>query len=121
MDVRKTVGDFGEQLAVTFLERQGYRIIGRQVRTRFGEIDIVAETPDLLLFVEVKTRRTNAYGSPEESITKAKRLHIKRSVESYRATQHLLAKACRVDALVISLDISTHQAHVRQIQNILEE
>lgn len=120
MDSRKDIGDFGERLAVSLLIRKGYRIRGRQVRTPFGEIDIVAETPKLLLFIEVKTRRSAAYGPPEEAITQRKREHLARSVEAYRQAEGLLARDFRVDAVAITLDDATRKATVRHIENILE-
>lgn len=121
MDARKNVGNFGERLATGILLRKGYRIRGTQVRTPYGEIDIIAETPQEIIFIEVKTRRTNDFGSPEESITKEKRLHIARSVEHYRAAENILDRPFRVDAISITLDPATRKATVRQIENILEE
>lgn len=118
---KKKLGDFGEQLAAEILTKRGYTIIGRQVRTPYGEIDLIAEAPSEVLFVEVKTRKTTQYGTPEESITKVKREHLARSVEYYLQTNHLQSKKFRVDAIAILIDGATKKATVRHIQNILEE
>jgi len=77
------LGDFGEDLAVRHLEDMGFRIIGRNVRYRVGEIDIVAMRGDELHFVEVKTRISDACGDPIESVTRTKMQRIRRAAEMY--------------------------------------
>ena len=66
------LGDWGEEVAGRFLERQGFTILDRKYRCARGEIDLVTRDGEDLVFVEVRTRRSNAFGSPEESITAAK-------------------------------------------------
>ena len=119
MSGNKSLGDFGERLAVAFLEQKGYRIRGRQVRTRYGEIDIVAENAVAIIFVEVKTRRTTRFGLPEESITMSKRQHLAHAVDAYRVQEGIVEKNFRVDAITILLDEQTHKATVRHIPDIL--
>jgi len=121
MDQRKDTGNFGERLATMMLMRSGMRIRGRQVRTPYGEIDIVAESGKELLFFEVKTRTGNRFGVPEESITKTKREHLARSVEHYRQTENLMDRPFRVHAIAIELDPATRKAKVRQIEDILAD
>ena len=70
---RKSLGKKGEELAASFLqERQKYRILQRNYRCVFGEVDIVAKDRDVLTFIEVRTRKSEDYGNPKESITKRK-------------------------------------------------
>ena len=66
------LGKFGEIWTVGALTRRGYRIVVRNVRYRVGELDIVAYDQSVLVFIEVKCRRSTAYGSPESSITAAR-------------------------------------------------
>ncbi len=120
-DQRKSLGNFGERLAAMSLLRGGYTIRGTQVRTPFGEIDIIAERGKELLFIEVKTRSTEAFGGPEESITREKRQHLARSVEQYRITEKLLDRPFQVDAITVLLDKKTKKATLRRIEHILEE
>jgi putative endonuclease len=120
-DQRKSLGDFGERLAAMSLLRGGYHIRGTQVRTPFGEIDIIAERGGALLFVEVKTRKTEQFGSPEESITAEKRLHLARAVEHYRGSEKLLDRPFQVDAITVLMDQKTKKATLRRIEHILEE
>ena len=66
---RTRFGDWGEEYARRFLEKKGYSIIEAKYRGKYGEVDIVAWDGDCLVFVEVKSRRTRAFGRPEESVT----------------------------------------------------
>jgi putative endonuclease len=80
---RQTLGRWGEELAVRHLERQGVRIVARNWRCTAGEVDIVVLDGDCVAFVEVRTRRGRAYGSPEESITPQKLARMATVAESY--------------------------------------
>ena len=70
------LGRAGEQAAARFLEEKGFTILGRNLHTPHGEIDLLAEKADVLVFVEVKTRRNKRYGLPEEAVTPAKLAHM---------------------------------------------
>ncbi|MBU0614396.1 YraN family protein [Patescibacteria group bacterium] len=79
MDPRRIFGNKSEQRAARFLKSKGLRIITRQYRTRFGEIDIIARQGKEIVFVEVKARKTNEFGYPEEAVNKNK---IKKIIEA---------------------------------------
>jgi putative endonuclease len=68
----------GEDLAVNYLKKKGYRILEKNFRTQLGEIDIIAEQNGTIVFVEVKTRTTDAFGLPEEAVTWQKQERIKK-------------------------------------------
>jgi len=76
MKHNQRIGKWGEEVATEYLMHRGYQIIGRNVRTPYGEIDIIAIQNDITHFVEVKTRTSNKMGLPEESITPKKREHL---------------------------------------------
>ena len=78
-------GDAGEALAAAYLERRGLRILSRNYRCRFGEIDLVAESGSTLVFVEVRARRSDDFGGPGESITAAKRRRLVAAARHYLA------------------------------------
>ena len=80
---RQRMGAWGEQAATDYLIRQGYIILTRNFRTPHGEIDILALHGDLLVFVEVKTRTSRAYGYPEDSVTLRKQEHMLAAAEHY--------------------------------------
>ena len=70
---KQETGKRGEQIACKALEKKGYRILERNYRCRYGEIDLVARHRDYIVFVEVRSKTGHGFGSPEESITAAKK------------------------------------------------
>ena len=69
----RAVGKLGENIAARFLSRKGYRIIGKNIKTFVGELDLIAKKGVCLIFVEVKTRLSSAFGPPHQSITEKKK------------------------------------------------
>lgn len=96
----KETGNKGEDLATDYLLKKGYRIIERNFRTRFGEIDIICYDSETLVFVEVKTKIGHDFGEPEEMVNKRKLSRVKRMGEVYLQNQKLDV-ACRVDVVAI--------------------
>ncbi len=100
---RSRLGTRGEDIAAAHLQAQGLRVVERNVRTRYGEVDIVAEDGDTLAFVEVRTRRSASFGTPEESITLRKRRRLAQLGEQYVHERGLVDQAWRVDVVAITL------------------
>lgn len=98
----KKLGQIGEGIAVSFLEEKGYRIIERNFRNAFGEIDIIAWDNNVLSFVEVKTRESVEFGLPFESVHQVKKRKIARVALSYLKRFEELPQ-CRFDVLSICL------------------
>ena len=95
------LGRRGEELAVGYLNRLGYRILEQNFRTRRGEIDIIAEDGDTLVFIEVKTRKGASHGSPFESVTLAKQQRIARVAEEYLQQHALHERPARFDVIAV--------------------
>jgi putative endonuclease len=76
-------------MAAGYLERHGYEILDRNVRTPYGEIDLVARRGEIVLFVEVKTRTNRAFGLPEVSVTPRKQSHMLAAAEHYAAEKEI--------------------------------
>lgn len=85
MKHNQRIGKWGEDVAAGCLTQRGCEVIARNVRTPYGEIDIVAKQGEIIIFVEVKTRTTDKMGLPEESITARKRRHMLSAAEHYAA------------------------------------
>lgn len=79
----RELGEFGENVAVQYLENSGYTIVQRNYRCRAGEIDVIAGVYNILSFIEVKTRRSSAYGRPCEAVADRKKKHIRAAAYSY--------------------------------------
>ena len=101
---RTRLGNRGEELARQYLERQGYRVVARNYRCAWGEIDLVAQEGEELVFVEVRTRRGDAFGTPEESITPAKARHLVASAQEYLQERGPENAPWRIDFIGIRLD-----------------
>ena len=80
---KKVLGKRGEKLATDYLKKQGYKILKRNYKTPFGEADIIAQDKDEVVFVEVKTRIGDKYGTPREAVTKTKQQRYYKIAECY--------------------------------------
>ncbi len=80
---KKELGAKGEEIAVRYLQRQGYRILERNYRIKLGEIDIIAEQGADLVFIEVKTRSDTLFGSPFDSVTVPKQRQLSKVALAY--------------------------------------
>jgi putative endonuclease len=101
---RGRTGALGEDLAVRYLQRQGMTIVERNYRCRHGEIDVVAQEAGELVFVEVRTRRGDSFGSPEESITGTKARRMAACAHAYLAERRPNSSSWRLDLVAIKLD-----------------
>lgn len=109
------VGKYGEDLAVAFLSKLGYKIIDRNFRIRGGEIDIIAMDGNVVVYVEVKTRSTHQFGTPEESVTYHKLKFLERASRFYRASNSKLPQLERID--VVAIDLSESRPKIKLIKN----
>lgn len=114
--MRQRVGSRGEDLAAAELTRRGYSILQRNYRCTAGEIDIVAYDGDVLAFVEVRTRRSDAFGTPEESVTRTKIRHLIECAETYLQEQ-LIEASWRIDVVAIELSLDGVVKRLEVIQN----
>ena len=106
---RRELGIKGEEYATWLLKRAGYKIIERNFRSQFGEIDIIARDRDALVFIEVKTRSSSAYGKPEEAVNRTKQGKIVKSSLDYIAQRYRGPEPqSRFD--VISIEVSERAA-----------
>jgi len=112
MSRARALGTSGEEAAAAYLRKKKYRVISRGFRFHRGEIDIIAYDGDILVFVEVKTRRSAAFGPPEESVTPLKQRQIRKLAEVYLMLNNLGDTACRFDILsLISDDRQGYRIH----------
>ena len=97
----KCIGNYGEDLACSFLKNLGYTILDRNFRTRYGEIDIICSYKDIIIFLEIKSRYTNNYGLPIESVTYSKQKQIIKLSKSYIHLKNLYNFNIRYDIISI--------------------
>ena len=118
---RRETGILGEKLAGDFLKKRGYRILETNYRCPEGEIDIVARHKDCLAFVEVRTKKSLGFGSPEESITSVKKERMKATAARYRQTHDKLPQQWRIDVVVVELDQKGKLSRIELIENAVGE
>ncbi|MCX6725749.1 MAG: YraN family protein [Candidatus Shapirobacteria bacterium] len=114
----KNLGQLGENLALQHLKNNGYRILNRNFSSKLGEIDIIAIDSSTLVFVEVKTRWSSSFGSPEEAITPWKIRKIIKTGEYFCLLHPRLPKDLRLDAVVIDLDNEDKIKRIEIIKNL---
>jgi putative endonuclease len=115
----KEMGIRGEQIAVKYLLSQGYVILERNYRSRQGEIDIVSKHNNTIIFVEVKTRSSLAYGRPVESINHKKIKHLQYTAQGYMQWKNLNNCACRFDAIEVVIGSLGIKPKINHILNII--
>lgn len=112
--LRKLLGRSGEDRAAKYLAEQGYVVLERNYRAPYGEIDLIAMDSGMVVFVEVKTRTTNAYGSPEMAVNSRKQERMVKAALGYLKFKKLHQTPCRFDVVAIC------GGHVELIRNAFE-
>lgn len=115
---RQQVGRAGEEAALHYLHQQGYRILVRNFRCRFGEIDLIARDGSTLAFIEVKTRRSRAFGAPAQAITPEKQRRLIKASQVYLSRQGGAREFCRFD--VVTIQIVAGEPQVEVIKNAFQ-
>jgi putative endonuclease len=118
---RRDLGAFGERVAAAHLEATGYRIRERNFRTREGEIDIIAERGETLVFVEVRTRRGDAMGTAAESVTASKAARIIATAQAYAQAAENCPADQRIDVIALSLAADGRVLSLEHIEGAVEE
>ena len=114
---RRETGLHGEQLACDFLKKNDYQLVERNFRCPRGEVDIIAQQGNTLVFVEVRTKKGRNFGSPEESITPTKMEHLRNTAAYYRQTHDSLPESWRIDVIAIEMNSRGQVERIEQIEN----
>lgn len=109
---RKATGHLGEVLALAYLEHRGYQLVSRNYRHQHGEIDLIMVKEEILVFVEVKTRKGRRFGYPEEHLSPRQVYKIKETAEAYLAL-FPWGKQIRFDIISVILDEFESVRHFR--------
>lgn len=118
---RRDTGILGEKLARDFLKKRGYRIREANYRCPRGEVDLIAEHKDHLVFIEVRTKTSRDFGTPEESITQTKMEHLRTVAAYYQQTHHNLPQLWRIDVVAVELDQKGKPSRIELIEDAVED
>src|SRR3989304_3886840 len=114
---RRETGIQGEKLARDFLAKNGYHILDTNYRCPAGEVDIIAIQADALVFIEVRTKRSRQFGTPEESITPVKMQRLK-TVAAYYGQEHDgLPPDWRIDVVAVQMNAKGRVERIELIEN----
>lgn len=108
------LGKKGEALVFAYLKKIGYKILKKNYKNIIGEIDIIAKDKDYIVFVEVKTRTSRAFGDPLEAIDETKQLKIRQVATMYLKQNRMLETNCRFDAISV---LGDKFEDIRHIEN----
>ncbi|OGP67884.1 MAG: YraN family protein [Deltaproteobacteria bacterium RBG_13_47_9] len=100
---KKELGKKGEELALHFLKKRGYRIITKNYVCKMGEMDIIAIEKDTLVFVEVKTRTTTTFGPPQLAVNSSKQRQLSKIALNYLKEKQLIDRKARFDVVAVLL------------------
>ncbi len=118
---RIRLGKWGEGVAGRFLQEKGYLLLETNYRCRWGEVDIVAQEGDDLVFLEVRTRRGVQYGTPEESITAAKARRLVATAQEYLQEHDQDHAGWRIDLIAIRLDGDRRVQDITHLRHAVQE
>lgn len=117
----KDIGSFGEALARDYLISKGYKILNMNFRNKFGEIDIICKKNNLLIFCEIKSRYSNSFGSPIESITCYKQKQIIKLSELYLISKKYYNFNVRYDIIEVLFNTITSSHIINHVQDAFRE
>lgn len=116
MYIQHEIGKIGEELAVKYLNQNGYKVIERNFRCKQGEIDIISKDNKEWVFIEVKTRTNNKFGKPIEAVDINKQKHLSKAIKYYLYVRNLENEYIRVDVIEVYLNKHNYKInHIKQI------
>ena len=118
---RQEIGKLGERVARKFLKKRGYHIRETNFRCREGEIDIIAQQKDYLVFIEVRTKSNSDFGTPEESTTRLKKEKLVTSALTYIDAHQNLPPLWRIDVVAVEVDGKGKTKRIELIENAIEQ
>lgn len=112
------MGKWGEEIAANYLSGKGFEVLDLNVHTPYGEIDLIVKKGTEMVFVEVKTRTTDAYGMPETSVTQKKLKHLENSIHAYLQEHEEITGNWRIDVLSIRSTPAMDSCQIEWFQDV---
>jgi putative endonuclease len=114
------VGAAGEAIALAHLQASGLRVVARDWRCRLGQLDLVCEEDGVLVAVEVKARRGDGFGPPQEAVDRRKQAKLRALLEAFRQSTGRREQACRIDVVAVRLDRELRPLSCEHIRDAVE-
>lgn len=119
MNYKQKVGKFGEDLASDYLIRHGYKIIGRNVKISYKEIDIIAKYSKIIVFIEVKTRMSSILGSANDAFSQKKMNTLKKALAYYIYDKNVNENYVRLDLIAIDINRKNKIAKIKHYNDVI--
>lgn len=116
---RQRIGRWGEKIAEDYLAAKGWQILERNIRSQYGEIDLLAQDGEMLVFVEVKTRTSKTFGLPEAGVTKTKQQHMLAAAQYYLQNHPDVNLDWRIDVIAILRSAPGKPLEITHFENAL--
>jgi putative endonuclease len=120
MKYNKVLGAFGEDIACSYLQQQGYRILERNFSCKAGELDIIAFDGETIAFIEVKSRTSTGYGNPAEAVSYYKQNRIVKAALFFMTKHKIFDYMCRFDVIEVLTDGTKEGSAINLIKNAFE-
>ena len=117
---RRERGIRGEDAAAAWMRKQGWRLLQRNIRSKLGEIDLIARDGQTLVFAEVKARQSGSLAPPQAAVTTAKQRRIGRLAQAYLQRNKLRDVACRFDVMAVELDARGEVLGIEHLPNAFD-
>ncbi|MCK5416013.1 YraN family protein [Candidatus Parcubacteria bacterium] len=118
LNYKQKVGVFGERLAIDYLRKKGYKLLKKNVKVSYKEIDLICQYKDEIVFVEVKTRLKNSFSKAEDAMTGNKLKHLIRAISMYVAKNKINPEKTRLDLIAIDLNKINKTANIKHFKEI---
>ncbi|MBA3047341.1 YraN family protein [Patescibacteria group bacterium] len=118
MNHNQKVGQFGEKLAIDYLTRKGYKIIDKNIKISYREIDVIARKNNGLIFIEVKTRTSDKFGFADEAVSSKKIKRLKTAISAYLKNDNSGLKNLRLDLIAIDINKGKKIAKIKHYKDI---
>jgi putative endonuclease len=119
-DSRQKFGKQSEAAALGYLEKNGYRILEQNYRTQRGEIDIIAQDGDTLVFAEVKSRKSKRFGTPKSAVSPEKQKKLSMAAVQWLKDRNCQNRKARFDVITLFFPSKENQPHIELIRNAFE-
>jgi len=117
---KRELGNLGEKIALEYLKKNGYQILERNYQRKWGEIDIIAQLKEKIVFVEVKSKSKGMASRPEENVNFFKQKRLIRAAESYLLERKISQeKPWQIDVIAVELDLRNRRASLRHLKNVV--
>ena len=116
---KQIIGAFGENLALRYLQKKGFKILARNIKISYQEIDIIANFKEITVFIEVRTKTTLAWGTAEESINNQKFANLQKAMTKYVYQYNLDPEKVRLDFVAVFIDKYKKIANIKHFIDIL--